>query len=138
MDVKSITEEAVKACNPPTRYELAKRLRTNWGAVDGWMKGKREPRAKHLLEMLRMTQERGKRGRGATLAVLVAVLCGAITPTQDASAEVYVKADRSTHYTHWLIRKALKLAGNSYRRMISILLPGVPCGTHSTGFCVTT
>lgn len=83
MDAKQITEAAIAACEPHTRYELAKRLNTKWDNVNRWAKGERAPRAKYLLKMLEMAQSAGK-----TLALLLtaAAIIGGGMQANDALA----------------------------------------------------
>jgi len=112
MDARELTEAAVKACQPPTRYELAKRLGTDWKTVNAWAKGKREPRGGRVLELMRIAQERSKgRGRAAALAVLLSLLCGSIGAPQDA----YANNMTVLHIIrNWALRQVLRLRAFVY------------------------
>ena len=107
MDIQTITREAIRACR--TKYQLAKRLKTDWNTVHQWEQGKREPNGKHLLEMLRIAQERSGHGRAATLAVLLTMLCGAIWQPQDAVAKAsYPTAQERGGFIHYTNRRVLR------------------------------
>lgn len=84
MDSKTITKAAIDACEPHTRYELAKRLGTKWENVNRWVKGEREPRAKYLLKMLEMAQ---KGGRAIALLLGVSMLVLTATPKEATAAK---------------------------------------------------
>jgi hypothetical protein len=126
MDSQSITKAAIEACEPHTRYELAKRLGTKWENVNRWAKGERAPRAKYLLKMLEMAQRAGK-----TLALLLtaaAILGGGMQPTDALAspAKSLIQCGNTVYYVKLTMRRLSATIRAIFTHAINWLLPFPP------------
>ena len=103
MELMELIKKAARKCTPPSEYQLSKRLGVTQAAVSVWKHGKGQPRLKHYLELLRISQE--KRGKGtATIGstIALALTTGALLVAGGTYAPIIKAArDLSIHYTKY-------------------------------------
>lgn len=100
MDMKSIIQEAIAKCNPPTRYRLAIRLGVSPASVYTWLRERNSshPTGKHLLEIMNLKQEEPRRSARAKALALCFVAAACIGAEAQKSAEATENnAERGIH-----------------------------------------
>jgi len=50
--IQKIVRAAIAACEPPTAYQLAKRMGVSNPTVSDWVHGRTNPTAEHLLKLM--------------------------------------------------------------------------------------
>ena len=57
-EIKEIMKAAIAACDPPSRYRLAKELHLSHASISKWWTGKTHPSGKNLLRMMSLANRK--------------------------------------------------------------------------------
>jgi len=102
-----LANEARKRLRPATGYRLAKTMQVDTDTAYAWLKGRRTPKGKNLLKLIRLA--------GKSLSVLLLTAGALFSSAEESKADVRPPFDRSIHYTNVLrcliqsLKKKLKL-----------------------------